>query len=368
MMQRCIGLMSGTSMDAVDAALCTIDDGRFTGVEAVASERYPAALRARLLELQSSPGTTVNLRELAGLDHSVALAFAAAAQRVIDDAHVSAADVAVIGAHGQTVFHDPTGARSSLQLGDPNLIAAHTGITVAADFRRADIARGGQGAPLVPAFHQHCFGASAPCAILNIGGIANLTLLRAGGDIGGFDTGPGNALMDAWIERHRGQAFDRDGAWAAGGRVDASLLRACLADPYFGRAPPKSTGRDQFNLDWLERSAPRIAALAPEDVQRTLCALTAESVARALQSQAADLRRVFVCGGGARNSLLMQALRDALPDHAIDTTAGLGLNVEVVEAAAFAWLGWCRLQARPGNLPSVTGARAPAVLGGLYLA
>lgn len=367
MMQRCIGLMSGTSMDAVDAAICAFDDERLVAVEHTASARYPAAMRQRLLELQSSPQSPLNLRELAELDHGVAEAFAAAAQSVAHRACLTATDIAVIGAHGQTVFHDPIGARSSLQLGDPSLIAARTGIPVAADFRRGDIARGGQGAPLVPAFHWHCFGKSAPCAILNIGGIANLSLLHADGRVRGFDTGPGNALMDAWIERHRGQAFDRDGAWGASGRVDATLLQTCLEDPWFERPPPKSTGRDHFNLDWLARRAPQIATLPPQDVQRTLCALTAQSVAQALRTQAAEIRKVFVCGGGARNRLLMHALGEALRDYAIDTTARLGLDVDVVEAAAFAWLGWCRLHGRPGNLPSVTGARATVVLGGLYL-
>jgi anhydro-N-acetylmuramic acid kinase len=366
-MQRCIGLMSGTSMDAVDAALCRIDNGRFSAVEATASQPYPAALRQRLLELQSSPLRLLNLREFAQLDHGVAQAFAAAAHSVMASAGVTPADVAVVGAHGQTVFHDPEGTGNSLQLGDPSLIAAHCGVPVAADFRRADIARGGQGAPLVPAFHQHCFGAAAPCAILNIGGIANLTLLHGSGAVCGFDTGPGNALMDAWIAGHRQLPFDRDGAWAASGSIDEPLLQACMADPYFGRPPPKSTGRDYFNLDWLHARAPQLGSLVPADVQRTLCTLTAHSIADAARRQAPDLRSIFVCGGGARNPLLLQALRDALPAYTIETTARLGLDGDVVEAAAFAWLGWCRLHAQPGNIPSVTGAKAAAVLGGLYL-
>jgi anhydro-N-acetylmuramic acid kinase len=366
-MQRCIGLMSGTSMDAVDAALCRIDNGRFGAVEATASQPYPRGLRQRLLELQSSPLSPLSLREFAELDHGVAQAFVAAAQNVIDRAGVAAADVAVIGAHGQTVFHDPECSGNSLQLGDPSFIAARCGVPVAADFRRADIARGGQGAPLVPAFHRYCFSTAAPCVILNVGGIANLTLLRGDGAVSGFDTGPGNALMDAWIAHHRGLPFDRDGGWAASGSVDETLLRICLADPYFERPPPKSTGRDYFNLNWLQTRAPQIGSVAPADVQRTLCALTALSIADAVQHQAPDLRSIFVCGGGARNPLLLQTLRAALPACTVDTTVRLGLDGDVVEAAAFAWLGWCRLHAQPGSLPGVTGASAAAVLGGLYL-
>lgn len=365
-MPRCIGLMSGTSMDGVDAVLCGIDASR-TVIEARARTNYAAPLRRRLLALQTDPRQSLSLRELASLDHAVAATFAQAALAVMQHAGVERAAVQVIGSHGQTVFHDPAGAHNSLQLGDPGLIAVRCGVAVAADFRRADVALGGQGAPLVPAFHRACFGPQAPCAILNLGGIANLTVLAANGRTTGFDTGPGNGLMDAWIEQHRGTPFDRDGEWARSGRVDAALLRACLADPYFTAVPPKSTGRDRFNLAWLYRRYPPAETLAPADVQRSLCELTAASIAASLQAHAPEVTRVFACGGGRRNSLLLECLQQALPGVRIDITDTLGLDGDLVEAAAFAWLGWRRLEALPGNLPAVTGAAREAVLGGLYL-
>ncbi len=360
--------MSGTSMDGVDAALCRIDAQGLREVVGVQHASYPPALRARLLALQLAPDQPLSLREFAQLDHAVAEVFAEAALAVVQTASTTGESIAVIGSHGQTVFHDPASARNTLQIGDPNLIAARTGIAVAADFRRADIALGGQGAPLVPAFHQACFGSSTPCAVLNLGGIANLSLLNDERDILGFDTGPGNGLMDSWIQRHRGAAYDHDGAWAASGQCNAALLQACLDDPYFALPPPKSTGRDQFNLDWLAARFTTLNQLPEADVQHTLCELTAQSVALQLQRWGSAVAgSVFVCGGGARNRQLMAALQRALPDSRIAPTREIGLDGDVVEAAAFAWLAWRRLHGLSGNLPTATGALRPAVLGGLYL-
>ncbi|MFA5941454.1 MAG: anhydro-N-acetylmuramic acid kinase [Sinimarinibacterium sp.] len=366
MHELCIGLMSGTSIDAVDAALCRVDDGRIDRIEATHRAEYPLALRQRLVDLQLSPDTPISLREFAGLDHAVAKAFADAALGAMHAGGRRAAEIACIGSHGQTVFHDPVRTSNSIQLGDPSLIAARTGVAVVADFRRADIAHGGQGAPLVPAFHLASFGAHAPCAVLNLGGIANLTLLPEPGIAYGFDTGPGNGLLDAWIAHHQGARYDRDGQWAASGMIDQSLLDACLDDPYFAQPPPKSTGRDRFNLEWLRLRFPQWASLPPADVQRTLCEVTTQSIAMQLRRTAPTLPRVLVCGGGVHNQRLMASLREALPGTHVESTVATGIDPDIVEAAAFAWLAWRRIRKLPGNLPSVTGASAPVLLGGIY--
>ena len=367
-MPRCIGLMSGTSMDSVDAVLCDIDStSGATTVEAHVRTAYPARTRERLLALQLDPDAPLNLREFAALDHAVADAFAGAAQALMRQAGAPDLGIAVIGSHGQTVFHDPATSRNSLQLGDPNVIAARCGIPVVADFRRADVAHAGQGAPLVPAFHRACFGAEAPCAILNLGGIANLTLLGADGRTSGFDTGPASGLMDTWISQHRGLPFDQDGEWARQGTVSEGLLDACLGDRFFSKPPPKSTGRDYFNLTWLRARYPRLDELAAVDVQRTLCELTATTIATALERQAPATRRLLLCGGGRHNRLLVERLEARLPAVRIAFTDALGLDGDLIEAAAFAWLGWRRIAQLPGNIPDVTGARREVVLGGLYL-
>lgn len=360
----CIGLMSGTSMDAVDAALCRFNAGSFGGVQQSASSSYPEPVRQRLLELQAAPDKPLTLRELAQLEQAVTHAFVAATRAVLAQAGLRPEQILVVGAHGQTVFHDPLTARSSYQLIDPGSLAVLTGIRVVADFRRADIALGGQGAPLVPAFHHFVFGGLPDAAIVNIGGIANVTLL--GAQVHGFDTGPGNGLMNEWAQRHLGVTFDAQGAWAASGRLDPELLEILLAEPFFALSPPKSTGRDAFNLDWATRCDPALGQRAPANVQRTLCELTARTIADAIHAHAAPIRSVHVCGGGAHNQFLMSRLRTLLAAATVETTAALGLHPDWVEAAAFAWLGWRRLQGLTGNLRQVTGAREEAVLGGLY--
>lgn len=365
-----LGLMSGTSMDGVDAVLCEFDGERFRRVAGTDARSYEPRLRAALLDLQRGHGA-VPLGRLARLDHGVARCFAAAATGLLRRLRLEPGAVRAIGSHGQTVFHDPTTARSSLQLGDPSLIAAATGITTVADFRRADIARGGQGAPLVPAFHHAVFASAAePRCVVNIGGIANVTVLP-GTDpaaVRGFDTGPGNALMDEWIGARRGKPHDAGGRWAASGSVDAALLRALLADPWFRRRPPKSTGRDHFNLEWTQQCYPRLGRLDPATVQRTFAELTAASIADAVRRHGAGAQRVLACGGGVRNTLLMHRLAALLAPRTLETTGVHGLGPQHVEAAAFAWLAMRTEQGLPGNLRAVTGAKRAAVLGGIYRA
>ncbi|WP_238388267.1 anhydro-N-acetylmuramic acid kinase [Sinimarinibacterium sp. NLF-5-8] len=365
-----IGLMSGTSMDGVDAALCQFKGGRLQTIIGTGASNYPSALRSTLIDLQLNPDRSINLAQFARLDHAVAQAFVDAVQDALQSTALPANQIVAIGSHGQTVFHDPQSSHNSLQIGNPNWIAAQTKIPVVSDFRRMDMALGGQGAPLVPAFHAAFFANATPCTILNLGGIANVTLLEEGTTaVRGFDTGPGNGLMDAWIQQHQHRPFDQDGAWAASGHCIPELLEACLSDPYFAQPAPKSTGRDYFNLGWLQRQDPLLYSHPAEDVQHTLCALTAESIARQLPRWAAHATRaqVWVCGGGARNGELMRQIRDALSPSRVNFTVELGLDGQMVEAAAFAWLAQRRFSRQAVDLCSVTGARAPAILGGLYL-
>lgn len=362
-----IGLMSGTSMDGVDAALCELQGTRFARVRALHTRSYDPPLRKDLLRL-SRETTALTLEHIAKLDHAVAETFARTATELLRRAKVPAARIRALGSHGQTVFHDPRGVKSSLQLGDPSLIAARTGLTVVADFRRADIARGGQGAPLVPAFH-HAVMASAKESrcVLNLGGIANITVLPglAAAKVRGFDTGPGNGLMDEWSEHQRGQAMDTGGKWAASGVLIPGLLDVLLADPYFAAKPPKSTGRGYFKLDWARQRYAGLGTAAPADVQRTLCELTARSVADAIARHARGTKKILACGGGTANDFLLERLR-TLTRAQVESTQSLGLAPQAVEAAAFAWLAMRTLKGLPGNLPAVTGAKHAAVLGGIY--
>jgi anhydro-N-acetylmuramic acid kinase len=367
--ELCIGLISGTSQDSIDAALVEFDQGRFKRLLARHSRPYPAALRARLVAL-SHESELVSLADLTDLDRQVGEQFALATEALIREAGCVLGDVAAIGSHGQTVFHDADRVRSTLQLGDPGLIAVRTGIPVVGDFRRADMALGGQGAPLMPAFHHALFAdAKEARAVLNLGGIANLSLLPDAdpAHVIGFDSGPASCLMDEWTERHLRQPFDRDGAWAATGRLDDDGLRRSLSDPYFKRAAPKSTGRGYFHLDWLAARWPAHVVAAPADVQRTLCELTAISISEDLRRHAPGTRRLLVCGGGAHNTFLMARLAALLGNVSVASTAGFGLDPQWIEASGFAWLAMRRLRGEAGNLPSVTGAVRAAPLGGLYL-
>lgn len=366
--ERYLGLMSGTSQDGIDAVLAEFQDGQFLRVLAHHTGDYAPRLRAELIEL-SRESTPVLLARYAELDRRVADAFAETALELIERVALPRDAVRAIGSHGQTVFHDAIGAQSSLQLGDPSRIAVRTGLSVVADFRRADVALGGQGAPLLPVFHHAMFASDAePRAVLNLGGIANLTLLPDGDrdHVVGFDCGPASCLMDEWTERHLNRRFDDQGAWAAGGALLPELLEACLTEPYFVVPPPKSTGRGLFHLDWLQARHSALDRYPPVDVQRTLAELTARSVSEALGRHAPATARLLVCGGGVRNDFLMSRLRSLLPQVLVQSTTDYGLDAQHVEAAAFAWLACRRLRGETGNLPSATGASRAAVLGGLY--
>lgn len=359
-----LGLISGTSADGVDVALVDFADG--AQLRFGATYPYPTAVRDDILRL-SQADARVHLDELGMLDVRIGQFFASVVEQALVAAGVDAAAVHAIGSHGQTLRHRPTGdAPFTLQLGDAHVIAERTGIDTVADFRRRDVAAGGQGAPLMPAFHAALLGdAQESRAVLNLGGIANLTLLAPGQPVRGFDTGPANGLMDAWCARHTGDAFDRDGALAAAGKVDPALLTRLMADPWLSLPAPKSTGRDQYHLDWLESQLDGFA-LTPADVQATLCAFSATSIAEALQRELPGCRRVLACGGGVHNTALMRMLADALPQLTVTTTAQSGLDPDFVEAMGFAWLARETLAGRPGNRPEVTGARGPRVLGTLF--
>lgn len=356
-----VGLMSGTSLDGTDAVLFDADAQAVLGhVHAP----FPTPLRDELLALNTPGGNELHRASLAA--NAVARAYADVVSQMLELTGTARGEVAALGAHGQTVRHQPGGFDAyTSQLLNGALLAEQTGIDVVCDLRSRDLAAGGQGAPLVPAFHRAVFGVPGQdVAVLNLGGIGNLSLLHADGRTGGFDCGPGNCLMDGWIALHQGRAFDADGAWAATGEVLPDLLDALLADPFFALPPPKSTGRDHFHLPWLR------AHLSPdwkaEDVQATLLMLTAHSVSRALQAQLPAARQLMACGGGARNGRLMQALAALLPGVSVTTSDAAGLPVDQVEAAAFAWLAHRFVTRQPGNLPAVTGAAGPRVLGALY--
>lgn len=361
-----VGLMSGTSADGIDAALVQMDDqGRCRFIHGITAPWQPE-LRAQLIALGQGQEPD-GLDAVGQLDARIGLAFADATNALLQQAGVDARAVAAVGSHGQTVRHRPQAVIPfTLQLGDPSRIAEHTGITTVADFRRRDVAAGGQGAPLMPAFHLAMLGSSdQDLAVLNLGGIANLTLIGSNGNTGGFDTGPANALCDAWCQRHTGQPYDADGTLAAQGRIHPALLADLRAEAWFASPPPKSTGREQFHLDWVDaRLQGREVAVA--DVQATLLELTASTVADALLRSQPDTTQLLVCGGGAHNPILMQRLAAHLPGIHIASIAERGMDPDYVEAMGFAWLAWRVLHGQPGNLPAVTGAAGPRLLGAIY--
>lgn len=365
-----IGLMSGTSLDGVDGVLVEWHDSGHDAfvVRAHCHLGFDAALAADLLALNTSGADELHRGALAG--NAVARRYAEVVTNLLAASGRSAQEVQAIGAHGQTVRHRPAqfdGTGYTVQLGNPSLLAELTGIAVVADLRSRDLAAGGQGAPLVPAFHRAAFGRPGEAlAVLNLGGIGNLTLLGSDDSVLGFDCGPANALLDLWVRRHRGEAFDEGGAWAASGRVHAALLAAMQAEPYFAMPPPKSTGRDLFHAEWLNRHLAAAGNISPVDVQTTLSELTAWAAASELQRHAARTRDLLVCGGGAFNAHLMARLASLLPSVRVDSSAERGLPPDQVEACAFAWLARAFLRREPGNLPSVTGARGARVLGCLY--
>jgi anhydro-N-acetylmuramic acid kinase len=358
-----IGLMSGTSLDGIDGVLANFSQAR-PRVLAHAHHDFTEELRAELLALNAPIQDELHRAQIAG--QHLARGYAAVVDDLLRHAEVAAGEVRAIGAHGQTVRHRPDEGYT-LQLNAPAVVAELTGIDVVADFRSRDVAAGGQGAPLVPALHEALFAGDGPRVVVNIGGVSNLTALPAhgSGTVHGFDCGPGNVLLDTWIQEKLGRRYDDDGTWAAGGRVDETLLAALLAEPYFTQAPPKSTGRELFNRAWLQaRLAGR--SHAPRDVQATLTRLTAEAIGRAIAAHAPESKEVLVCGGGARNGALMRMLAAACAPRTVHSTAAFGVPPDQVEALAFAWLACAHVRRLPGNVPAVTGALGPRVLGALY--
>jgi anhydro-N-acetylmuramic acid kinase len=355
-----IGLMSGTSMDGIDAAL--VEAGGSPALRTLVHQPFPPQLRDTLLALNEAGDN--ELHRAAQAANALSLGYATIVRTLLAQSGAAAGDIAAIGCHGQTVRHRPQDGYT-VQLVNAALLAELTGICVVCDFRSRDIAAGGEGAPLVPAFHQAVFAIPQHArAIVNIGGIANISYLPANGEVTGFDCGPGNALMDGWIMVHQHQPYDAGGAWAASGRVLPELAERLLAHDFFTRLPPKSTGRETFNLQWVRKAL--AGGERPADVQATLCELTATGIARALEAHCADAAEVYLCGGGARNDALSARLAALLPGRRIATTDTLGIVAEAVEAAAFAWLAARALAREPGNLPRVTGARGLRVLGAIY--
>ncbi len=359
------GLMSGTSMDAIDACIVEIDAGRPQALIARHALPIPQSTKTALHRLVE-PNWRGDLDTIAALDHTLGLLQVEALQGVVKASGLGMQDLVAVGCHGQTIAHRPNGpAPYSWQIGNPQLLATQTGVTTVADLRRGDIACGGQGAPLVPPFHRLIAPPSASEQVfLNIGGIANITVLLGDDGLFGYDTGPGNALMDAWSRQHRNRPFDRQGAWAASGQVNEPLLKTWLADPYFRQPPPKSTGREYFNLAWIEHQLPM--DISAEDVQATLCELTARSIGAAICSHTSDLAQVWVCGGGWHNQNLIARLTERLRPRAITHTGSLGFPPDWVEAAAFAWLAYCAMSGIAANETRVTGATRKAILGAIY--
>ncbi len=378
--QYYIGLMSGTSLDGVDAVLCRIDANSCEALQ-THTHPFPEALKTRVL---ASIGAETTLQEVGTIDHLLGRLYADAVKVLLQKSGMEATRIEAIGSHGQTLWHEPEGPTPfSMQLGDPNIIAAQTGSPVVADFRRKDMAFGGSGAPFAPAFHQFLLGEQTrDVCVVNIGGIANITVL--GDTLTGYDTGPGNMLMDLWISKHKGEPYDKDGSWAREGRVDYTLLEAMMSDDYFDRPYPKSTGREKFNEAWLEsvqRSAlsvqkeekalrsnanqnscllPPTSSLNPIDVQRTLLELTAQTISNEVLKFNPDM--LMLCGGGARNGFLVERIAALMPNVRV----GVMEHADSLEAMMMAWLAYKRMHNEPVTLKDVTGARENTILGGVY--
>ncbi len=363
-----LGLMSGTSADAVDLALVDFANDNIK-LAATHSFSLPTQIREQIHGL-SSPSLN-EIDRMGELDSELGEIFAESINQLTQKTGILSQQILAIGSHGQTIRHRPPGTLKhpfTLQIGDPNVIAERTGITTVGDFRRRDMAAGGHGAPLVPAFHRAIFQSKdVDRVVVNIGGMANITWLPKSGQTVGFDTGPGNVLMDSWILKTLGKAYDANGDWAASGKIDVDLLKALLGDPFFAQKPPKSTGRELFNLAWIEAHTAS-KNLAAEDVQATLLAVTAESIAQEICRLSDAPCEVFVCGGGAYNRKLMRELGRRLPQAIVTSTEALGIAPEWIEAMAFAWLARQTMNHRPGNLSAVTGAQREVILGGVYFA
>jgi len=359
-----IGLMSGTSMDAIDAALVEFDSKAILKLY----REYPIenSLRHQLRLIHEKS----DLGHIADLDHELGHLFANAVNNLLEEAHVTPDQIKAIGSHGQTILHKPDAAhKTSIQISDPNVICAETGITTITDFRRMDMAHGGQGAPLASAFHQYQFQQDdKSIVILNIGGIANITLLLVdNSNVIGFDTGPGNGLLDVWIQLNKNEEYDKDGLWSSSGGEINELLKQLLNDSYFSLPAPKSTGRDYFNLKWLKGYISKHdSETPPENIQATLLKLSAITISNAIQEYANEYNEMLVCGGGAYNPVLMKTIQDLLPDIKVSTTADYGLTPDCIEAVTFAWLAKQRMENKTANIPSVTGANKAVILGGIY--
>ncbi|MEX2505798.1 MAG: anhydro-N-acetylmuramic acid kinase [Pseudohongiellaceae bacterium] len=360
-----IGLISGTSIDGIDCALVKIADA---SVELLATHSEPITASLRQTLLQLCDNTDLSWELIGRADVEIARAFAAGVDALLTDTGRQAAEITAIGSHGQTVFHQPDSPYPfTMQLADPNTIAHRTGITTVADFSRKDMAAGGQGAPMAPLLHRFYFASpDKRRVVVNIGGIANISVIAPNQPFIAFDTGPGNVLMDYWVETHQNTPYDRDGRWAASGEVQSELLATLLDEDYFSLAYPKSTGRELFNHKWLKAKLAALdVILKPQDVQATLLELTAVSLQQAIVAQT-DPEEVFVCGGGSHNKRLLGRLAELMPDATVDTTAAIGLDADWVEAVAFAWLASEALAGRAVDARSVTGAHKPCILGGIY--
>lgn len=356
-----IGLMSGTSMDGVDAALVDLSNNTLI---AGITRPYSSEVQIKLMEVNKtkliSPIQLMQLHTLIGHD------FSSAVFDVLSKADCSSEEIIAIGSHGQTLYHDPYGSiPTTLQLGCAHTIAAQTGITTVADFRTRDLVLGGQGAPFAPCYHHVLFkDQDLPAVLINIGGIANITVLRKNQSPIGYDTGPGNTLLDRWINKNHGCAYDAKGAWGASGQVIEPLLARFLDDPFFKLTSPKSTGTEYFSDTWL--AARLEATYKPEDVQATLTQLTALTIADAIRFDAPECKRILLCGGGVRNDFLFQQLKQILPEYQIESTQALGVDPDYLEAIMFGWLAQQAIQNKPVDLTQITGAHKPTILGSIY--
>lgn len=364
-----IGLMSGTSVDSIDAALVDFSDDSLQLIGTF-DLPYDARTRNKIFEL-TRPGNN-EIDRMGALDKYLGQLFAKAVNLLLEECGYQAKDIQAIGSHGQTIRHRPRSAGTheqfTLQIGDPNILVQNTGITTVADFRRRDMAAGGQGAPLAPTFHHEMFHSTQESrCILNIGGMSNVTYLPKSGEVIGFDTGPGNVLMDAWIRSFGSHHYDKGGAWAAEGKVNQELLERLLTHSFFRMPAPKSTGREDFHIAWVTSAVEKtITPHTPQDVQATLTELTAVSIANVFKDTCEAGTHVFVCGGGVHNTHLIRRIQAQLPGFRVDTTEALNLHPDWVEAVAFAWLAKRTLERKPGNIPAVTGASGALTLGGVF--
>ena len=362
-----IGIMSGTSLDGIDAVLVSIND-KFEKVIAHIFLPFSDSLETKLKLLQKNG--QIDFYSLGDTDRLLALAYAKATKILLEKTSIKSTKITAIGCHGQTIYHSPPNKKNGFtnQLGDPNTLAAETGISVIADFRRMDMAYGGQGAPLTPTFHAAVFANTKHTRIiLNLGGISNITVLSPNKSIIGFDCGPANCLLDEWINNYNTKKkYDKNGEWAATGTVNLPLLNNMLQDPYFNITSPKSTGREYFNLKWLSSYLTNFTNETPVNIQATLCELTAITTGNCIKDNLTSASIIYICGGGAYNKYLFTRLKYTLQPHIVTTTQKLGLPVTLVESCAFAWLAHCRINKIPGNIPAVTGASKPAILGSIY--